>query len=69
MFLKFTFLQTDLFFVYRTVLSDVIVVLFEKQRAALETKSQWSLQLYWGSGTLSLQKKEEKGKNGTGRLG
>ena len=36
-------LQIDLFFVYRTVLSDVIVVLFEKQRAALETKSQWIL--------------------------
>ena len=26
---------------YRTVLLDIIVVLFEKQRAALETKSQW----------------------------
>lgn len=54
---------------YRTVLSDVIVVLFEKQRAALETKSQWSLTIILGFGTLSLQKKEEKGKNGTGRLG
>ena len=53
-------LQIDLFFVYRTVLSDVIVVLFEKQRAALETKSQWSLQLYWGPVRLAYRKKGRK---------